>query len=364
MYRYANYFHQQDEVTIVSTDHGQKTTDFVSELRNKGIEVIEIHCSHPFNHYSLTGIIILAKSIKRVDLVYVWEPPTFLNPVIVLLARFFRKKSIRGHHNPFFYETTPDGKKLSHPTLIKLYEKLNLFFDTFYNWNHVQNSEHLETLTKLGFKNLIKIPSCIYLNDYHQAIKYDKFSILFLGRLNFHKGADRVAKIVEYALSLGEDISIKIVGTGIFETELKKTLGKCKEVNFFGYVNAKEKNDMIAKSHVLVAPTRVEAFMLTGMESLASGTPVISFKVPGPSEYIINGINGYICNSVEECNQFVKEVYSKWRSGGFIDLVNGAIDSSKRYDCPKVIAELQAVFHKIVETKVSGIIDSENIEKN
>lgn len=347
VYRYASFMGKHDTIKVLSTDYGQKNTDYVNDLSKIGIEVIQIHRSKPPFIYPLKDLRRLASVIHSVDLVYVWEPPTLLNQLIVTLALIFRKKSVRGHHNPFFYETTPNGEKMNHPTFVKLYEKLNLLFDSFYNCNHVQNSEHYDYLKNRGFRDIIKIRDCVCLGDFFQLPKYKEFTILFLGRLNYHKGADRIQKIAEYAMTMNPDVRVKIIGSGMFEQILRDAFKSQPRVSIMGYLSAAEKNEILSRSHLMVSPTRVEAFMLTGVESLASGTPVISFKVPGPPDYIKNGINGYICESIAECNDYIREIYTKWSNGNYDILSANAIDSARLHDCRIVIDEFQAKLHEI-----------------
>jgi glycosyltransferase involved in cell wall biosynthesis len=306
-------------------------------LIQNGINIKELRRKSFF--YSLKDLYILIKLIKRNNPIYIWEPPTFLNPIIALSVKIFSKSGIRGRHNPISYDYNQDGSKLSHPLLVRAYERLNLFFDRLYTAQHVQNSNHLNYLRSVGMRNVELIPDCTSLEPYKQGSKFDKFSILFLGRLNYHKGADRIPEIINGFFSHIPDGNVHIVGNGIYEKLIKSVYGTDPRVYFHGFSNEEEKNNILAKTHVLVAPTRVEAFMISGIEALRSGTPVISFAVPGPTDYIQNGMNGFICENEVDCVNSIFKLYNLWKNGSYPLTSNKCIESSYPYDCEKVIYE-------------------------
>jgi glycosyltransferase involved in cell wall biosynthesis len=58
-----------------------------------------------------------------------------------------------------------------------------------------------------------------------------------------------------------------------------------------------------------ISPTRAESFGLVGLESIASGTPVVSFRVGGVPDTIRHGITGYLAepeNSKDFSNRIVE----------------------------------------------------------
>ena len=337
---------------IITSNRGNRNTDFISRIRKQNGKVYEINILKRPPFYSPKGLIKLFFSIKEADVVYIWEPPTLLNPLIAAFSIMLRRKVVRGRHNPFFYEVDLSGKVPKYRRIIRMYEKMNLFFDMFYSYQHVQNSKQYDFLKKLGFRNVMRLPACIDTKTYKMNEKYDNFSILFLGRLNFHKGADRIPDIVEKITKEIPGCTISILGDGIFKNDLSKKLAKFGNVTMEGYVDNSQKLERLSRSHVLVSPTRIEAFMLTGVEALASGTPVVSFDVPGPSDYIENGVNGYICHSAEECVQSVFKIHDKWLQGNYGSMAQSALDSSRKYDCEIITKEFENLLAGVVKEKI------------
>jgi glycosyltransferase involved in cell wall biosynthesis len=54
------------------------------------------------------------------------------------------------------------------------------------------------------------------------------------------------------------------------------------------------KSLLYSAADVFVSPTRAEAFGLVALESIACGTPAVSFAVGGARQYIREGISGYL----------------------------------------------------------------------
>lgn len=344
IFRYTMNLREKNSITIVTTNQGKKNSNYVKLLREEGIRVKELRKKSVF--YSLKDLYDLIKLIHSNDSIYLWEPPTFLDPIIALSTRIFSKCGIRGRHNPIYYDYNQDGSPLRHPHLARAYEKVNLFFDRLYTAQHVQNNDHLTYLKSIGMKNVELIPDCTSLEAYNKGLKFEKFSILFLGRLNYHKGADRIPEIVNGFLSNIPDGIVHIVGNGIYGNSIKSIFSSDSRVYFHGFLDEKEKNSILAKAHVLVSPTRVEAFMISGIEALRSGTPVISFPVPGPSDYIQNGENGFICENSVDCVSYIMKFYDMWKNGLYTKISNKCLESSYPYDCTVVIHNFEEMLKR------------------
>jgi glycosyltransferase involved in cell wall biosynthesis len=82
---------------------------------------------------------------------------------------------------------------------------------------------------------------------------------------------------------------LKIIGTGSYENELKKTAADC--VEFLGYVNEEEKGKLIYGCTALIQ-TQYEDFGIVPLEALSRGKPVIAFGKGGVTEIVSPGVTG------------------------------------------------------------------------
>ncbi|PSN83175.1 hypothetical protein B9Q02_10855 [Candidatus Marsarchaeota G1 archaeon BE_D] len=211
--------------------------------------------------------------------------------------------------------------------------------------HHVLNTRDYKQLVSFRCKNIFNIPNGVDSAYFKPAKKNENFDVLFMGRLVEGKGADLLPTIALKLVS--KHIQIVVCGTGPLESLIKK----CNMIKFLGFVDGHLKRELYAKSHVLIAPSRYETFMLTGLEAMASGTPVVTFDIPGPREYVVNGYNGFLVRSLDEMVEKVNKLYSLWKSGSqeYWEMCKNARKTAERFDWAVIIPKLEHMFHTVVK---------------
>jgi len=126
-----------------------------------------------------------------------------------------------------------------------------------------------------------------------------RHNILFCGSLDRYriKGLDNMIRAFALATYRCPDLKLDIAGNGGEESmgkmrQLATDLRVADAVNFLGF-----KEDVAAEmeSHsMLVVPSRSEGFGMVVIEAMASGCPVISYALSGPSEIIKDGVDGIL----------------------------------------------------------------------
>jgi glycosyltransferase involved in cell wall biosynthesis len=117
---------------------------------------------------------------------------------------------------------------------------------------------------------------------------------LVLSRLVHFKKVDLVVRAFS---KLG--LSLKIVGTGPEEENLKKIAGP--SIDFLGHVSNFEVSKLLQRCQALVFPQE-EDFGITPLEAFASGRPVIAYKAGGALETVVEGITGtFFEKQTEDC---------------------------------------------------------------
>ena len=94
--------------------------------------------------------------------------------------------------------------------------------------------------------------------------------VLFVSRLVKEK---RVEEAIEACIRAGQ--RIVVAGTGILEDEIKRKYGNHSLVDIRGFVDEKEKIELLSRCRALIFPAVAEDFGITPLEALASGKPVI-----------------------------------------------------------------------------------------
>jgi len=94
--------------------------------------------------------------------------------------------------------------------------------------------------------------------------------ILFLSRLETEK---RVEEAIEACVKAGK--KIVVVGTGTLEKRIREKYGSNGLVDIRGFVDEKEKIELLSRCKAVIFPAVAEDFGLVPVEALASGKPVI-----------------------------------------------------------------------------------------
>ena len=333
VYNFAKELSTEYNVSLFESNTGEKKNNFNEELSSLGVKIFF------FNNllgsilpYTFDSILMLFGLLKGLDAVYLAESDLFTDILMIVFRKFLKFKVFRGYHNPLEYNLLPDGRVISKYSLRRLYYKLILKIEKNFDGIHVENSDQKRILHQMGYRKVVLIHPYVLKNIPTTPItKYDDFSIIFLGRLNYHKGSDLIPSIIDSILNAGVIVNIYIAGDGILSNQIKEFCSRHDNCKFLGFISTKEKENYLSKCHILVAPTRVEAFMITGIEAMSLGTPVISFPVPGPNDYVINGENGFIVNGVTELSDKVEEIYSDFTSDRYSRYIENCINTAKEY---------------------------------
>jgi glycosyltransferase involved in cell wall biosynthesis len=129
-------------------------------------------------------------------------------------------------------------------------------------------------------------------------------TVLFVGRLYHRKGLEILLHSVPPVLEEFGDVKFAISGTGFKEKEenlrmLAKELDIEEHVTFLGYVPDEKLPFLYAASDVFVLPAIYENFPFAILEAQATGLPVISTKVGGIPEFLVDNENGFLIDPGE-----------------------------------------------------------------
>lgn len=112
-----------------------------------------------------------------------------------------------------------------------------------------------------------------------KKIKWDKFTVLFVGRLIETKGIKLLLKLLP---KLNKKIQLVIIGTGPLTNEIKRAKKEFLNLKYLGGVNNNDLPTYYSAADLVVVPSLVdEGFGFVVMESLACGTPVLASKKGG-----------------------------------------------------------------------------------
>jgi glycosyltransferase involved in cell wall biosynthesis len=105
------------------------------------------------------------------------------------------------------------------------------------------------------------------------------------------------------------------VDVAYFEREIRPQIDG-DLIQFLGEADHFMKNELMGRAIATLFPiTWREPFGLVTIESMAAGTPVVAMNLGSVPEIVVDGVSGYICNTVAECIAAVAKISGISRSG-------------------------------------------------
>lgn len=189
--------------------------------------------------------------------------------------------------------------------------------------NHSSVPPDFEPLSKISKdSNYISIsdsqramaPYLNYIATVYHGVKTSEFDfngtggnyLLFLATMSKAKGVD-------IAIEIAKKTGMKMIMAGDIRDQAEfdefKPLIDGEQIKYLGEVDDKQKNELMKNAKAYIFPIRwSEAFGLTVVESLASGTPVIAFPNGSLPELIEDGKTGFLVNNVEQAIEAVGKI--------------------------------------------------------
>ncbi|MEM3696132.1 MAG: glycosyltransferase [Candidatus Bathyarchaeia archaeon] len=107
------------------------------------------------------------------------------------------------------------------------------------------------------------------------------------------------------------DMGVKIK---VFGSKLKTphVIKKHPNIDSLGVISEQTLVELYSNALITLYPFLDEPFGYVPIESMACGTPVLTYNCQGPKETVIHGVSGWLTNSREE---FIKSAIKIWREG-------------------------------------------------
>lgn len=183
-------------------------------------------------------------------------------------------------------------------------------FESSYIQNFTYGSENPGQSMNGSYYDRV-IPNYFDPRDIEYSAKKSDY-VLFVGRMIYRKGIVTAALAAKAAgvklIIAGQGGVVLPDGTLTATTDPDFTIGPG-NWEYVGYVDFERRKKLMAKAKALFAPTiYLECFAGTHVEAMLSGTPVITTNFGVYPETVINGLNGYRCNTLNDFVEAVKLV--------------------------------------------------------
>ncbi|MCD6515414.1 MAG: glycosyltransferase family 4 protein [Candidatus Odinarchaeota archaeon] len=196
---------------------------------------------------------------------------------------------------------------------------------------------------------IIVIPPGIDLSSYIKLKRKPvEGTFLMIGFLVKRKHYDHALYAWKIISKYNPKAKLYIIGSGPEEKRLKeliRKLGLENSVSLLGYVQEKQKLELLSRAEAMIHLGYPEGFGISIIESLASGVPVIAYDIPPLNEHIINGVNGVLIrkNSIEDLVttvlNFQKLVFDE----------KTIRNTAKRYDMEICVKRFTKLYEKLLQ---------------
>jgi len=164
----------------------------------------------------------------------------------------------------------------------------------------ITHSKFMEGIMKAEFKVKPKIISYPYIGGIFAERKTidDKINLLFIGRVEYMKGAHFLVPIAKILKDKGINYKINVIGSGNLIEKLKiESKKEDLKIEFHGFVEHMSQKfiEIMKESHILLVPSLwYEPFGIVVLEAMAFGIPIIASNRGGLKEIVSENNVGII----------------------------------------------------------------------
>lgn len=270
--------------TIYTTDIDGRGRFDTSSIANLAHDGVMIRCFPVQTPWTLRWSAPLAKALREeisaYDIVHVHSMYVFTSLVTTHYARKYNIPYLvwpHGAMDPYIFER----HRLRKSILEFLFERQNFASASAVHFNAREEME-LASSTGFEFKGVV-VPYGVDVADFYPPSERSlrpKKSILFLGRLNFKKGLDLLARAFGSLARSRKDLELIIAGPdeNNYQSKVKSWLaeegvdGNC---TFVGMLRGKKRLAAFQNADLFVLPSYSENFGIAVAEAMATGLPVV-----------------------------------------------------------------------------------------
>ena len=125
------------------------------------------------------------------------------------------------------------------------------------------------------------------------------------------------------------DSGVKIKAFGSKTPYLERSMMKHGNIDFLGRVSTDELVDLYSNALFTLFPFTHEPFGYIPLESMACGTPVLTYDFQGPSECVIDGHTGWLARSEKELEA---KAAVCWNGGFYSSMRRSCMKEAAKYD--------------------------------
>lgn len=287
--------------------------DDVPNLQDKIPEYIKLYNLNLNKKIYFTGILKVKNILKKINPDVVISSAFSANTIFRILQPIFNYKCIAREHNIYYekkwWQKLLDKILASRSHKIVAVSKSVAEFSSRQAGIPIEKFEVIHNGVEIDFINNFRNSNPKDFLRQKLGIQQDETIFLNVGRLKKQKQQDILIESFKNVVLLNQKAKLFIVGRGPEENYLKQKIAENKlQNNVFLTGYTEDVYDYYGASDVFVLSSKYEGFPNVAIEAMAFGLPVISTKVPGVDEFLIDGQNGFLLeDSIENFSDVMKK---------------------------------------------------------
>lgn len=177
-------------------------------------------------------------------------------------------------------------------------------------------------------------------------------TIVYLGVISKDKGIEDALKAFEI-IDKKRKLNFWVIGrpeTKGYASWIEKkvkNMGLDGGIKFWGFVSSREKFELLAKSHILINPSKREGWGLVNIEANAMGVPVVAYNSLGLIDSVKDQVSGIICKENTPLALAENILYVLNNGKIYSKLVRSSIKWSKQFSWKKSKAKSLSLINSI-----------------
>ncbi len=287
------------------------------------------------------------KYIKDIDIVHIHCVDFFVDYLV--LTKFIHKKKIVLHtHGGFF-----------HTRWLSIFKRA--YFNTITRLI-LRGCDKVIAVSKQDFdlfskvtNNLVLINNGVEIEKYNALCKNIEFNmLLFVGRIDEHKGIDKLIRVIALLKETGVNVNLKIAGSAWKGTlsrlkYLANELMLQKYVIFLGQSSNDSLLEEMSKARIFVSASEYEGFGISAVEAMASGTICVLNDIPAFRELVEDKKTGFIVNykDIQAAAKTIEYALGM-NDNEYLSMANNAQIAVKKYSWDLAARKVFSVYEKIL----------------
>jgi glycosyltransferase involved in cell wall biosynthesis len=173
--------------------------------------------------------------------------------------------------------------------------------------------------------------------------------LFYVGRMTPEKAILQFVKSMEKTLIKNNEPKLVLAGYGPEHQKIEtyvKARNLERKVLFLGIVVGRNKWTLLKNSLAFVIPSTTEAFCMTAIEAMASGTVVIARNKSPFSEYIKDGVTGILLNDLKDVPEIIKKLNSDPEKR--LRMINAAMQVAKNFSLERICSKYENIYTELL----------------